>query len=305
MCFPRKTGKRVSPRINPPLMWMFPPLRWMTPPPSPSFDAAASTASQESHVTSPVVIVPLNQDLMAANLTVEQLQTFQHVDNVVEVQLQPCPAPPQSTTVVDTSFFERVTNMMNMFDKLVPLLTNLGSDRRSPTAGPSEIVSPNPLARVPDSAPQVPVVAPQSPDLAPRPSSASSEPHASTSGLQQRRQDEFASPRGRSNERDRSRGSRHASPSLQHHLRPRLTTSTASLSTPKRSWISIMPRVGCLQIRHGTIWRFSRIAIPSSTLPWKSRWPPPPSIAMVRRLPLMESPLLVSSTLLQCVDLLV
>ena len=170
-------------------------------------------------MTSPVVMMPLNQDLMAANLTVEQLQTFQHVDNVVEVQLQPCPAPPQSTTVVDTSFFERVTNMMNTFDKLVPLLTNLGSDRRSPTAGPSEIVSPNPLARVPDSAPQVPVVAPQSPDLAPRPSSASSEPRASTSGLQQRRQDEFASPRGRSNERDRSRGSRHASPSLQHHLR--------------------------------------------------------------------------------------
>ena len=170
-------------------------------------------------MTSPVVMMPLNQDLMAANLTVQQLQTFQHVDNVVEVQLQPCPAPPQSTTVVDTSFFERVTNMMNTFDKLLPLPTNLGSDIRSPTAGPSEIVSPNPLARVPDSAPQVPVVAPQSPDLAPRPSSASSEPRASTSGLQQRRQDEFASPRGRSGERDRSRGSRHASPSLQHHLR--------------------------------------------------------------------------------------
>ena len=203
-------------------MWMLPPLRWMTPPPPPpppSFDDAASTASQESHVTSPVVMMPLNQDLMAANLTVEQLQTFQHVDNVVEVQLQPCPAPPQSTTVVDTSFFERVTNMMNTFDKLVPLLTNLGSDRRSPTAGPSEIVSPNPLARAPDSAPQVPVVAPQSPDLAPRPSSASLELRASTSGLQQRRQDEFASPRGRSGERDRSRGSRQASPSLQHHLR--------------------------------------------------------------------------------------
>ena len=75
-------------------MWMFPPLRWMTPPPS--FDDAASTASQESHVTSPLVMMPLNQDLMAANLTVEQLQTFQHVDNVVEVQLQPCPAPPNA-----------------------------------------------------------------------------------------------------------------------------------------------------------------------------------------------------------------
>ena len=73
--------------------------------------------------------------------------------------------------------------MMNTFDKLVPLLTNLGSDRRSPTAGPSDIVSPNPIARVPDSAPQSPVVAPQGQDVAPNPSSAFSEPRASTSGL--------------------------------------------------------------------------------------------------------------------------
>ena len=79
-----------------------------------------------------------------------------------------------------------------------------------------------------------------------------------------------------------------------------MTTSTASLSTPKRLWISITPRVACLQIRHGTIWRFSKIATPSSTSPLKSRWPPPPSIAMVHRLPLMLSP-----TLLQCLDLLV
>ena len=56
-------------------------------------------------MTSPVVLMPLNQDLIDANLTVEQLQTFQHVDNVVEVQLQPSPVPPQSTTVVDTSLF--------------------------------------------------------------------------------------------------------------------------------------------------------------------------------------------------------
>ena len=48
--------------------------------------------------------MPLNQDLINANLTVEQLQAFQHVDNVVEVQLQVSPVPPQSTTVVDTAF---------------------------------------------------------------------------------------------------------------------------------------------------------------------------------------------------------
>ena len=60
-------------------------------------DDAASTASQESHVTPPVVMLPLNQDLIDANLTVEQLQTFQHVDrmkDVVGIQLQPVSAPP-------------------------------------------------------------------------------------------------------------------------------------------------------------------------------------------------------------------
>ena len=175
----KKNRKEGKSKDKSPLNVDAPPPRVDDPPP-PSFDAAASTASQESHVTSPVVMIPLNQDLIEANLTVEQLQTFQHVDNVVEVQLQPCPVPPQSTTVVGTSFFERVNNMMNTVDNLIPLLTKLGSDRRSPTAGPSESVSPNPLARVPDSAPQVPVVPPQSPVLAPGPSSASSEPRAST-----------------------------------------------------------------------------------------------------------------------------
>ena len=74
--FQRKTRKRVVPKLNPPFRWM------LTPPHS--VDDAASTASQESHVTPPVVMLPLNQDLIDANLTVEQLQTFQHVDNVVE-----------------------------------------------------------------------------------------------------------------------------------------------------------------------------------------------------------------------------
>ena len=213
LCLPsvflRKTERRVSRRVNPPVLM---------PPPPPS-DDAASTASQESHVTSPVIYMPLNQDLINANLTVEQLQEFQHVDNVVEVQLQPSPAPPQSTTVVDTAFFDRVTNMMNTFDNLIPLLTKVASDRRSPTAGASENVSLNPVASHSDSAPQVPVVAPQDPGLAPEPSSASSEPIASTSGLQQRHHDAFASPRGRSCERDSAERSRHTSPSLQDRLR--------------------------------------------------------------------------------------
>ena len=161
-------------------------------PPSLGVDDAASTASQESHVTSPVVMMPLNQDLIAANLTVEQLQTFQHVDNVVEVQL---------------------------------------------------------------------------------------------------------------NERDKSRGSRHASPSLQHRLRRQLDDVHRQLDNAKEIVDLYHAQSRCLQIRPSTIWRSSRISMPSSASPWKSRWPPPPSIAMVHRLPLTESPLLVSKPLLRCVDL--
>ena len=135
-------------------------------------DDAASSASQESHVSPPVVILPLNQELMDANIGLEEFQQFQHVDNVVELQLQPVsPATPSTTVSVDTSFFDTVNTMMETFNKFVPFLSQLGSDRRSPTAGPSDIVSPNPVARVPGTAPQGPDAAPQSPDVAPGPSS--------------------------------------------------------------------------------------------------------------------------------------
>ena len=75
--------------------------------------------------------------------------------------------------------------MMETFNQFAPFLRELGSARRSPTAGSSDIVSPNPIDRVSDTAPQGPVVAPQgpvvapqSPDVAPGPSSASLKPRA-------------------------------------------------------------------------------------------------------------------------------
>ena len=83
--FQRKTEKRVLLRLNPPL--------------PPQVDDAASTASQESHVSPPVVILPLDQQLVDANLGLEELQTFQHVDNVVELQLQPISPPPPPPSV--------------------------------------------------------------------------------------------------------------------------------------------------------------------------------------------------------------
>ena len=51
--------------------------------------------------------------------------------------------------------------MMETFNKFVPFLSQLGSARRSPTAGPSDIVSPNPVDRVPGTAPQGPDAAPR------------------------------------------------------------------------------------------------------------------------------------------------
>ena len=85
--------------------------------------------------------------------------------------------------------------MMETFNKFVPFLSQLGSARRSPTAGPSDIVSPNPVDRIPGTAPQ-------SPDVAPGPSSASLEPRASGSGLHLHRDDKFATPRGQSDKGD-------------------------------------------------------------------------------------------------------
>ena len=173
-------------------------------------------------MTSPVIYMPLNQDLINANLTVEQLQEFQQVDNVVEVQLEPPsppPPPPQLPAMYDAAFYHRTNSMVTAVEKLLPLINKLVSDKESLTAGTSVNVSYNPVASPSDSTPQVPVVAPQDPGLAPGPSSASLEPIASTSGLQQRHQDAFASPRGRSGERDNAERSRHASPSFQDRLR--------------------------------------------------------------------------------------
>ena len=61
----------------------------------PQVDDAASTASQESFVSPPVVLLPLDPQLVDSNLSLEDLQKFQHVDNV-EVQFHLPPPPPPS-----------------------------------------------------------------------------------------------------------------------------------------------------------------------------------------------------------------
>ena len=85
--------------------------------------------------------------------------------------------PPPSTSSFDSgtiaSVFTRLHELLDKFQgRRTPPPENVGSDRRSPTAGPSDIARPNPLAQVADSAPQ-------GPDVAPGPSMATHVPPAS------------------------------------------------------------------------------------------------------------------------------
>ena len=192
-----------------------PPQRADAPTPS---DDAASVASQESHVTPPVVYFPLNQDIINANITVEQLQQFQQVDNIVEVQLENPPAPTTVPPQFDSTSSDRTDKVVTAIEKMLPFLVELVAERQSEKEKKSASAI-NPVVSPPVSAPQVPVVALQDPSPAPGPSDASLEPLPSTSGLQQPPQHAVASPRGRSSERVTSERSRHASPSFQDRLR--------------------------------------------------------------------------------------
>ena len=64
----------------------------------PVVDDAASTASIESHVSLPVVILPLDPQSVDTDDNLCNLGNIQNVDNVVEIQTQPeiPPLPPPS-----------------------------------------------------------------------------------------------------------------------------------------------------------------------------------------------------------------
>ena len=104
--------------------------------------------------------------------------------------------------------FAKLIQMLDEFrGRRTPLRENVGSDRRSPSAGPSDIARPNPIAQVSDTAPQ-------GPDSAPGPSTAMHVPpplgpsrHDAPSG------DEYVSTRGGVDEWEHVRyGSHHVSP---------------------------------------------------------------------------------------------
>ena len=142
----------------------------------PVVDDAASNASMEFHVSLPVVILPLDPQSVDADDNLSNLGNIQNVDNIVEIQSQP-EIPPSAPAVFDAGIIESaLTRLHELLDKFqgcrTPPRENVGSDRRSPTAGPSDTARPNPLAQVSDTAPQ-------GPDSAPGPSVATHVPPAS------------------------------------------------------------------------------------------------------------------------------
>ena len=144
----------------------------------PVVDNNASTASIESHVSLSVVMLPLDPQLVDAEVDLGELGNLQTVDSVVEIQSQPkSPTPPPpATSGFDANLmnaaFAKLNQMLDEFrGRRTPPRENVGSDRRSPSAGPSDIARPNPIAQVSDTAPQ-------GPDSAPGPSTATHVPPA-------------------------------------------------------------------------------------------------------------------------------
>ena len=62
----------------------------------PVVDDAASNVSMESHVSVPVVILPLDSQSVNIDDNLTNLGNIQNIDNIVEIRSQPevCPPPP-------------------------------------------------------------------------------------------------------------------------------------------------------------------------------------------------------------------
>ena len=182
----------------------------------PVVDDDASTASIESHGSLPVVMLPLDPQLEDAEVDLGELGNLQTVDSVVEIQSQPKsptppPPPPPATSGFDANLmnaaFAKLNQMLDEFrGRRTPLRENVGSDRRSPSAGPSDIARPNPIAQVSDTAPQ-------GPDSAPGPSTATHFPPPLGPSRHDAPSDgEYVSTRGGVDEWEHVRyGSRHVS----------------------------------------------------------------------------------------------
>ena len=82
-------------------------------------------------MTPPVVYFPLNQDIINANITVEQLQQFQQVDNIVEVQLENPPAPTTLPPQFDSASVNRTDRVVTAIEKMLPFIVELIAERQA------------------------------------------------------------------------------------------------------------------------------------------------------------------------------
>ena len=196
-------------------------------------DDDASTTSIESHVSPPMVMLPLDPHLVDAEVDLGELGNLQTIDIVVEIQSQPkSPTPPPPPYPATSGFdanlmnaaFAKLNQMLDEFwGRRTPPCENVGSDRRSPSAGPSDITRPNPIAQVSDTAPQ-------GPDSAPGPSTATHVPPPLGPSLHDAPSDgEYVSTRGGVDEWEHVRyGSCHVSPP--ERLRDELERTHAEIS---------------------------------------------------------------------------
>ena len=105
--------------------------------------------------------MPLDPHMVDAEVDLGELGNLQTVDSVVEIQSQPKSPPPPATSGFDANLmnaaFAKLNQMLDEFrGRRTPFRENVGSDRRSPSAGHSDIARPNPIAQVSDTAPPGP-----------------------------------------------------------------------------------------------------------------------------------------------------
>ena len=139
----------------------------------PVADDSASNVSIESHASIPVVILPLDSQSVDID---DNISNIQNIDNV-EIQLPqpevPPPPPPWYLTpgLWHQSLIDFIIYFLSLRVVAPPPVDNVGSVRRSSTAGPSDNARLNPLTQVAD-------LVPQGPDAAPGPSKAMHVPPA-------------------------------------------------------------------------------------------------------------------------------
>ena len=113
--------------------------------------------SVESHVSIPVVILPLDSQSVDIDDNISNIQILIMLLKFNSLNRR-CPPPPPPPMVFDArtlaSVFDRLNNLLSKFEgSSTPQVEYVGSVRRSSTAGPNDNARLSPLTQVADSAP--------------------------------------------------------------------------------------------------------------------------------------------------------